>query len=79
VGKGGGAIVFKFQNTGDVSSTSPSSLIAKKVSIVKITGFSTTKGLYPGMQNPTFKRVQDEKSIDRENKIKDETSTGEQI
>lgn len=47
-----GALVIVLQNT------NPSSLIAKKISTLRITGFSQKKGLFPGMTNPTFKRVQ---------------------
>ena len=53
---GGGALVLKFQSREGFSSSSPSSLIVKKISIVKLTGFSNSKGLYPGMVNPTFTR-----------------------
>lgn len=38
-------------------SSKPSTLIAKKISTLKISGFSTKKGLFPGMENPTFNRV----------------------
>lgn len=55
---GGGALILKFQSREGFSSSSPSSLIVKKVSIVKLTGFSNGKGLYPGMDNPTFTRSQ---------------------
>jgi hypothetical protein len=36
----------------------PNSLIAKKISTLRISGFSDKKGLFPGMTNPTFNRVQ---------------------
>lgn len=74
---GGGALVFKFQTSGSFSSTSPSSLVAKKVSIVKITGFSTTKGIYPGMQNPTFTRIQDETAREENTNNEEEKPTVE--
>lgn len=41
-----------------LQSGTPNSLIAKKISTLKISGFSTKKGLFPGMENPTFNRVQ---------------------
>ncbi len=47
-----GALVIILQNT------NPNSLIAKKISTLKISGFSKSKGLFPGMDNPTFFRVQ---------------------
>ncbi len=71
----GGALIFKFNNNGDFSSTSPSSLIAKKVSSLKITGFSTTKGLYPGMKNPTFTRIEEEKKDNTPMTPEDGTTT----
>lgn len=41
-----------------IPSAKPSSLIAKKISTLRISGFSTKKGLFPGMENPTFIRIQ---------------------
>lgn len=49
-----GALVLILQNS------HPSSLIAKNISILKISGFSTKKGLFPGMENPTFTRIKQE-------------------
>lgn len=46
-----GTMVIILQNT------RPNSLIAKKISTLKISGFSTKKGLFPGMTDPTFTRV----------------------
>jgi hypothetical protein len=47
-----GSLVIKIPNA------TPSTLIAKSVSTLKISDFSTRKGLFPGMENPTFIRVQ---------------------
>ena len=47
-----GALVIVLQ------SGKPALLIASKISILRISGFSTKKGLFPGMENPTFIRVQ---------------------
>ncbi len=47
-----GALVIVLQNT------NPNSLIAKRISTMKISGFSEKKGLFPGMEDPTFTRVQ---------------------
>ncbi len=47
-----GALVIVLQNT------NPNSLIAKKISTLKISGFSQKKALFPGMVDPTFFRVQ---------------------
>jgi hypothetical protein len=49
-----GALVIVLQNT------NPNSLIAKKISILKISGFSEKKGLFPGMKDPTFVRTKAE-------------------
>jgi hypothetical protein len=46
-----GALIIVLQNT------NPNSLIAKKISTLKISGFSERKGLFPGMKDPTFTRV----------------------
>lgn len=46
-----GSLVIVLQNT------NPNSLIAKKISTLRISGFSTKKGLFPGMIDPTFIRV----------------------
>lgn len=46
-----GALVIILQNT------NPNSLIAKKISTLRISGFSEKKGLFPGMTDPTFNRV----------------------
>jgi hypothetical protein len=44
----------------------PRSLIAKKISTIRISGFSNKKALFPGMENPTFTRK--EQSTNKENK-----------
>lgn len=46
-----GALIIVLQNT------DPNSLIAKKISTLRISGFSERKGLFPGMKDPTFVRV----------------------
>jgi hypothetical protein len=51
-----GALVIVLQNT------NPNSLIAKKISTLKITGFSEKKGLFPGMKDPIFTRVKTSES-----------------
>jgi len=40
-----------------INNGNPNSMIAKNISTFRITGFSTKKGLFPGMENPTFTRV----------------------
>lgn len=52
-----------------IPSAKPSTLIAKKISTLRISGFSTKKGLFPGMENPTFIRTQpsDRKNIEGAN------------
>ncbi len=47
-----GSLVIVLQNT------NPNSLIAKKISTLRISGFSQKKALFPGMVDPTFFRVQ---------------------
>ncbi len=58
----GGALVLLIQN--QASTTLPSSLIARKVTILKITNFSTKKPLFPGMNNPTFIRIPSDSTVD---------------
>jgi len=48
-----GALVLIIQNS------NPNSMIAKYITTLRISGFSTKKGLFPGMENPTFTRVLD--------------------
>jgi hypothetical protein len=38
----------------------PSSIIAKKISIIKISHFSGKQGLFPGMKDPIFTRIHPE-------------------
>ena len=52
-----GSLIMLIQNPGNAPAGSPSTLIANKLSTIKITGFSTKKGLYPGMKNPIFTRI----------------------
>ena len=51
-----GALVLMLQNT---EGTPGKSLIAKKISTLKISGFSNKKNLFPGMENPTFTRIKE--------------------
>ena len=51
----GGSMVLLFEKA--ASSTYPTSITIKQVSIMKLSNFSTKKKLFPGMFNPTFKRV----------------------
>jgi hypothetical protein len=46
-----GALVIVLQNS------NPNAMIAKNISTLKISGFSTKKGLFPGMEDPTFTRI----------------------
>ncbi len=55
----GGAIIMMIRNPGGQDENYPSSLIAAKVSSLRITGFSKKKPLLPGMKDPVFKRVDD--------------------
>lgn len=57
-----GSLVLIIQRT-TISSSTPSSLIAKKISTLKLSGFSTKRGLFPGMTNPTFLRIGNEQGI----------------
>lgn len=57
-----GSLVLIIQRT-TISSSSPSSLIAKKISTLKLSGFSTKRGLFPGMTNPTFVRIGNEQGL----------------
>jgi hypothetical protein len=53
-----GSLIFLIQTKpANASSSYPSSLIANKISSMKIWGFSTKKTLLPGMKNPIFTRV----------------------
>jgi hypothetical protein len=56
VGKGGAIVMLFSFHVPD----GPPSLIANKTSSVKIGGFSKSKGLFEGMDNPTFVRTGDE-------------------
>jgi hypothetical protein len=56
IGKGG-SLVFVINRS---DGASPTSLIAKKVTHMKIEGFPTKKKLFPGMENPSFTRVREE-------------------
>ena len=51
-----GALVIVLQNT------NPNSLIAKRITTLRISEFSTKKGLFPGMVNPIFNRVNSKNS-----------------
>jgi hypothetical protein len=54
-----GALVLVLRTPATASSSGyPTSLIANKMSGIKITGFSNKKPLFPGMKNPTFVRIQ---------------------
>jgi hypothetical protein len=55
IGKDGSLVLMLQNNTG----TPGKSLIAKKISSLKISGFSNKKNLFPGMENPTFVRVKE--------------------
>lgn len=52
-----GSMVLVFQKTDETFGGVPRSIIAKKISILKIKGFSNNKALFDGMSNPTFVRV----------------------
>lgn len=57
----GGAIVMKLRNTTDSSGLNyPTSLIANKVSSMRITGFSKKMPLFEGMESPIFTRINGE-------------------
>lgn len=57
-----GALVLIIGTTPDSPPGSPKSMIANNVSIIKISGFSKKKGLFPGMTDPIFTRVKNETS-----------------
>lgn len=57
----GGAIVMILRNPGISIDNYPSSLIATKVSGIKITGFSKKKPLFEGMEDPVFIREEENK------------------
>lgn len=54
---GGGSMVFIFAKA---SSTAPGTLIVNRINTVKLAGFSSKKGLLPGMENPVFTRIEDQ-------------------
>ncbi len=53
----GGALVLMLNKELNASSSYPTSIIAKKITNLVITDFSTKKSLYPWMKNPVFKRT----------------------
>lgn len=54
-----GSIIMKLQNPGLDIENYPSTLIAKRASSIRITGFSTKRPLFDGMKNPIFNRQRD--------------------
>lgn len=54
-----GSLILVLQTT-DSSAGPPRSIIAKKISTLRISGFSNKKALFPGMENPTFTRIVEE-------------------
>jgi hypothetical protein len=52
-----GAIVLLLDKPRNASSTYPTSITVKQVSVLRLSNFSTKKKLFPGMDNPTFKRT----------------------
>ena len=52
-----GALILLLQNSG---TSTGRSIIAKKISTIKISGFSNKKNLFPGMENPTFTRIRND-------------------
>jgi hypothetical protein len=56
-----GAAIFLLQTL--ASSTYPKSLTANKVSIMKISGFSNKKKLFPGMKDPVFTRIKNNDEV----------------
>jgi hypothetical protein len=58
-----GSLIFTIQIKPDFATSSyPSSLVANKISSMKIWGFSKKKTLLPGMNNPIFTRVKADSS-----------------
>lgn len=55
-----GSLVLVLQTTDSVAGGPPRSLIAKKISSLRISGFSNKKSLFQGMTNPTFVRVKND-------------------
>lgn len=53
-----GSLILVLQTT-DSSAGPPRSIIAKKISTLRISGFSNKKALFPGMENPTFNRIKE--------------------
>lgn len=49
-----GALILMLKDT---SEQTTKSIIAKKITTIRISNFSTKKPLYPGMENPTFTRI----------------------
>lgn len=52
-----GSLVLMLHQTDPVAGGVPRSLIAKKISTLRLSGFSNSKALFDGMSNPTFIRI----------------------
>lgn len=52
-----GSLILVLQSTDENLGGVPRSLIAKKISTLKITGFSNKKSLFSWMNNPSFMRI----------------------
>jgi hypothetical protein len=52
-----GSIVLLLQKPVLASSSYPTSIVVKQVSIMKLSDFSSKKKLFPGMIDPVFKRI----------------------
>lgn len=58
----GGALIFLINPTTSGTTTAAFSFVAKKISILKLSGFSSKIKSYEGLNNPTFTRVSNESS-----------------
>jgi hypothetical protein len=57
---GNGSLALSLQNGATELAPFPSIIFAKKVSTLKLTGFSSKRGLFSGMKNPAFTHIREE-------------------
>jgi hypothetical protein len=53
-----GSMVLLLDKPKTATTTYPTSITVKEVSIMKLSNFSSKKKLFPGMMNPVFKRIE---------------------
>jgi hypothetical protein len=76
IGRNGAMVLVIERKPDNATSSYPSSLIVNKISSLKLSNFSTKKGLLPGMDtNPTFTRIKGDVPTDA---VPDPSSNTEQ-